>query len=63
MTNIISLREIIILTIFFTTLAVYFDIHGEQHVLSFIINHVISLLLALILSKTLYHFIRNYKKN
>lgn len=58
MANIISLRELTILTVFFTALAVYFDIHGEHRVLSFIINHVIALLLALILSKSIYHIIR-----
>ena len=63
MANIISLKEISVLTIFFTALAVYFDIHGEHHVLSFIINHVIALLLALILSKTIYHIIGIRKKN
>ena len=63
MTNIISLREITILTIFFTGLAVYFDIYGEHHVLSYILNHIIALVLALIFSKTIHNFIRNNKKN
>jgi len=48
------LKEIILLTLVFTLLAVYFDIHEEQHVLMFTINHVIALLLALILSKIIY---------
>ena len=61
MTNIISLRDITLLTIFFTTLAIYYDIHGEHHILSYILNHIIALLLALILSKTIYHIIRNRK--
>ena len=61
MLNIISLKEITLLTIFFTTLAVYFDIYGEHHVLSYILNHIIALVLALILSKTIYHFIPNRK--
>ena len=61
MSNIISLKEITLLTIFFTALAVYFDIHGEHHVLSYIINHIIALLLALIFSKTIHNFIRSHK--
>lgn len=61
MSNIISLKEITFLTIFFTALAVYFDIHGEHHVLSYILNHIIALLLALIFSKTIHNFIRNRK--
>jgi len=61
MSNIISLKEITLLTIFFTTLAVYYDIHGEHHVLSYILNHIIALLLALILSKSIYHIIRTRK--
>jgi hypothetical protein len=48
------LKEIILLTIVFTLLAVYFDIHEEQHVLMFTRNHVIALLLALSLSKIIH---------
>ena len=59
MANIISLREITILTIFFTALAVYFDIHGEKHVLSHILNHIIALLLALVFSRAIYQNISN----
>jgi hypothetical protein len=43
--------EIIFLSIFFTFLAIYFDIHGERGILTFIINHVIALVIALIVSK------------
>jgi hypothetical protein len=59
MENIISLREITILTVFFTALAVYFDIHGEKHVLSYILNHIIALLLALVFSKAIYNNLTN----
>ena len=55
----IGVREILYLSIFFTVLAVYFDIHREHHVLSFIINHVIALLIALFVSKAIYHLITN----
>ncbi len=61
MLNKISIREIIFLTIFFTALAIYFDIHGEGHVLTFVINHVIALLLALVASKVVYHYYKNSK--
>lgn len=57
----IVLKEIIFLSLFFTALALYFDIYREQHVLSFITNHVIALLLALIISKVIYGFIANMK--
>lgn len=56
--KIIGFKEIIPLAVLFTILAVYFDIHGEEHVLSFIIDHVIALLIALIVSKVIYNFIR-----
>jgi hypothetical protein len=61
MLNKISVREIFFLTIFFTVLAIYFDIHEEGHVLTFIINHVIALLLALVASKAVYHYYKNSK--
>jgi hypothetical protein len=54
-------KEIIYLSIFFTVLAVYFDIYGEGHVLSFIINHVIALLIALIVSRVIYRYITGKK--
>jgi hypothetical protein len=57
----ISITEIVLLSILFTSLAVYFNIHGEQHVLSFIINHVIALLLALLISKAIYYLITKRK--
>jgi hypothetical protein len=47
----IIFTEVVCLSILFTALAIYFDIHGERHVLTFIINHVIALLIALIISK------------
>ena len=57
----ISIMEIFLLSILFTALAVYFNIHGEKHVLSFTINHVIALLVALLISKLFYHFITKRK--
>jgi hypothetical protein len=54
----IGLREILVLAFLFTILAVYFNIHGEKHVLIFVINHVIALLLALVISKVIYNIIK-----
>jgi hypothetical protein len=54
----IGIREILILAFLFTVLAVYFNIHGEKHVIIFVINHVIALLLALIISKVIYNIIK-----
>ncbi len=56
----IGFKEIAILSIFFTGLAIYLDIHHEKQVLSFTINHTVSLLLALLISKLVYNI---YKKN
>jgi hypothetical protein len=57
----IQIKEIIYLSIFFTLLALYFNIHKEHNVLSFITEHIVALLLALILSKVIYYFITNIK--
>jgi hypothetical protein len=43
--------EIVYLTAAFTALAIYFDIHNQRHILSFIFSHIIALLIAVILSK------------
>jgi hypothetical protein len=56
--RILGIKEILSLALLFTVLAVYFDIHGEKHVLIFVINHVIALLLALIISKIIYSLIK-----
>ncbi len=57
----IKIKEIIYLSIFFTLLALYFNIHKEHNVLTFIIEHVVALLLALIISKVIYYIITNIK--
>jgi hypothetical protein len=57
----IAFKEIILLSILFTALALYFNIYEEKHVLSFIINHVIALLIALFISKVIYHFLTKRK--
>jgi Kef-type K+ transport system membrane component KefB len=52
----ISLGEIIILSIFFTTLAIYTNIHKKNHVFSFLVNHAIAISIALVVSKLVYHY-------
>jgi hypothetical protein len=47
----ISISDIFCLTIAFTGLAWYFDIHRKHHILTFILNHGIALIIALILSR------------
>jgi K+-sensing histidine kinase KdpD len=54
-------KEILILSFFFTALAIYYNIHDENYVLTFIINHTVALLIALILSKGIYYFISTHK--
>jgi hypothetical protein len=58
---IFNFKEIFYLVIFFTLLALYFDIYGEKHVLLFIINHLIALLIALLISKLIYTVILKLK--
>ena len=48
---VIGVKEVTILTIFFTVLALYYDIYHNDHVLSFVINHAIALLIALGIAK------------
>lgn len=47
----IGLFEIFYLTIIFTLLALYFDVHKQHHILTFILNHVIALAIALFISR------------
>jgi hypothetical protein len=53
----ISVTEVTVLAILFASLAVYFNIHGENHVLSFTVDHLLALLIALIISKIIYHLV------
>jgi len=53
MNIVIGLKEVVILTIFFTTMALYYDIYNQNHILSFVINHVLALLIALGLAKVM----------
>lgn len=50
----LDFMEISILSILFTILALYLNIHKEQHVYSFAINHIIALLISVLISKLIY---------
>jgi hypothetical protein len=57
-----SLKEIALLTIIFTSLALYMNIHEEKIVFNFIADHIVALFISLILSKILSNIIyKNYK--
>jgi hypothetical protein len=51
----IDLVDIFYLTILFTILAWYFDIHRQHHILTFILNHLIALTIAIFLSRIIIH--------
>ena len=51
MNIVIGIKEVAILTVFFTVIALYYDIYNQDHILSFVINHVIALLIALGVAK------------
>jgi hypothetical protein len=50
----LSLKEIISLSVLFTALAVYMNIHEEKIVYDFLADHIIALSLALIISRVIY---------
>ncbi len=56
-----SWNEIFYLTIIFTALALYLDVHGEKRVYNFIVNHIIALVIALLVSKIIYHALAKLK--
>ena len=56
----INIIEICVLSVFFTFLAFYFNIYGEKHVIAFIINHVIALFIALLISGIFYYIFNKY---
>jgi len=52
-----TIIEIILLTIFFTIGALWFDIHGKGNVYESIAIHLMALLIAILLSKLIYVWI------
>jgi hypothetical protein len=57
----LSLREIIIMSIFFTILAVYMNIHEDKIVYDFLADHILSLGIALIVSRIIYEIFQKRK--
>jgi len=57
----INIIEIILLSILFTFLAFYFNIHAKKHVIAFAVNHIIALLIALFISGIFYYIFNNIK--
>ena len=56
----IKFKEIFYLTILITIIALYLDIHDNNNVLMFVINHVFALLIALVVSKIIDAYIIKY---
>ena len=50
----IDYKEIIVLSILFTSLAYYFDIHRKKRVSSYVLTHVLAIAIALGISKMAY---------
>lgn len=50
-----DLYEIILLTFFFTILAIYLEVHSKKHVSLFITNHISALFFSLVISKIIYN--------
>ena len=50
----IDYKEIIVLSIIFTSLAYYFDIHRKKRVSSYVLTHVLAIAIALGISKMAY---------
>ncbi len=50
----LSIKEIIALSVLFTALAIYMNIHEEKIVYDFLADHIVALGLALIISRIIY---------
>lgn len=53
------MMEIIVLSILFTIIALYLNIHGENETVEFVTNHIIALFVVLITSKLIYNLLKN----
>jgi hypothetical protein len=51
----IDYKEIIALSILFTSLAYYLDIHRKKRVNSYVITHLLAIAISLGISKLIYH--------
>ena len=50
----IDYKEIIVLSIIFTLLAYYFDIHRKKRINSYVFSHVLAIVISLGISKLIY---------
>ncbi len=50
----VGYKEIVVLTFFFTWLAVYLNIHEEKLVFNFFLDHIIALFISIIISRIIY---------
>jgi hypothetical protein len=55
----IDYKEIIVLSILFTSLAYYLDIHRRKRVHSYVISHVLAIIISLGISKLIYDVIES----
>jgi hypothetical protein len=53
----IDYKEIIALSILFTSLAYYLDIHRKKRIKSYLISHVLAIIISLGISKVIYDVI------
>lgn len=53
----IDYKEIIVLSIIFTSLAYYLDIHRRKRVNSYVISHLLAIVISLGISKMIYDVI------
>jgi len=53
----IDYKEIIVLSILFTSLAYYLDIHRRKRVNSYVISHLLAIVISLGISKMIYDVI------
>ncbi len=49
-----NIKEIILLSVFFTALAIYMNIHEEKIVYDFLADHILALGIALVVSRVFY---------
>ncbi len=56
-----NLKEIVLLSILFTVLAVYMNIHEEKIVYDFLADHIVALGIALLVSRIFYEVFQKRK--
>ena len=56
-----DIKEIVLLSIFFTALAVYMNIHEDKIVYDFLADHILALGIALLVSRVFYDVFQKRK--